>query len=346
MKKNLVVFLVLGIISLVGCSATTQEKQIQVSGQEQESSVNVYSSRNYDVDKDILLRFEEETGIKVNLIEGKGDELLERMNREKGNPQADLFLTVGGETISYLKEKDLLQVHEIDNIDSIAEEGLYGDDWIALTKRARVLIYNENKNPDYKIQSYFDLGQDTYDSTLLVRSGTSSYNIALIANILQSYGPEKAREFVGGVVKNMAREPQGNDRDQAKGVIAGDGEYAIMNTYYVIKMLNSADSAEVDVAKQVGVAFPDETHVNISWGGIVKGAQHKESAKMLLEYLLEEEQQKVYMNENGEYPINVNVELNETLKEFGEFIQMPVNYEELGRYTTEAIMILDELGWK
>lgn len=346
MHKKSIAILLSGIMALAGCSAKPDTIQSQNSEPKQESSVNVYSARNYDVDKDIFLRFEEETGIKVNLIEGKGDELLERMSREKSNPQADLFLAVGGETISYVKENELLQNHDIENIDSIAEEGFYGNDWTALTKRARVLVYDKNKNSDFKINSYTDLGQDFYQNKLLVRTGTSSYNIALTANILQNYGAEKTREFVSGVVENLAREPQGNDRDQAKGVIAGDGEYALMNTYYIIKMLNSADSVEQDTAKQVGVAFPNETHVNISWGGIIKDAKNKENARILLEYLLNEEQQKIYMEENGEYPVNINVELNEILKGFGEFSQMPVNYEELGNYTAEAIMILDELGWK
>ncbi len=346
MKKNLLVMLVLGIVSLVGCSAKPEENQDSANVQNKESSVNVYSARNYDVDKDIFLRFEEETGIKVNLIEGKGDELLERMNREKNNSQADIFLTVGGENISYAKEQDLLQNHEIENLNGILQEGFYGDDWIALTKRARVLAFDKNKTPDYKIKSYLDLAQEAYNDKLLVRSGTSSYNIALTANIIQNLGTEKAREFVGGVVNSMAREPQGNDRDQAKGVIAGEGEYALMNTYYVIKLLTSADPVEVETAKQVGLAFPEETHVNISWGGIVKDSKNKENAKKLLEYLLQAEQQKIYMDKNGEYPVNINVELSDILKGFGDFDQMAVDYEKLGNFTTEAIMIMDELGWK
>lgn len=346
MKKSLLVILVLGIISLIGCSTKTVENQVQTNEQNQESFVNVYSARNYDVDKDLFLRFEEETGIKVNLIEGKGDELLERMNREKSNPQADIFLTVGGETISYAKEQNLLQNHEIKNLDKIVEDGFYGDDWVALTKRARVMAFDKSKNPDYVIKSYLDLAQDEYNDKLLVRSGASSYNIALTANIIQNYGSEKTREFVGGVVESLAREPQGNDRDQAKSVIAGEGEYAIMNTYYVIKMLTSADPVEVETAKQIGLAFPEETHVNISWAGIVKDSKNKENATKLLEYLIQAEQQKAYMNENGEYPININVELSETLKDFGDFKKMSVDYEKLGNYTTEAIMIMDELGWK
>ncbi|MDF2608708.1 MAG: bacterial extracellular solute-binding protein [Lachnospiraceae bacterium] len=357
MKKSLLTVVLLGLITLTGCSTKpaenqvqtseqTEASQVQTSEQEQENLVNIYSSRNYDVDKDIFLHFEEETGIKVNLIEGKGDELIERMNREKNNPQADLFLTVGGETISYAKEEGLLQSHGIENLNTTIEEGFYGEDWIALTKRARVLVFDKNDNSDFQIQSYLDLGQDKYKDSLLVRSGTSSYNIALTANIIQNYGSEKAREFVSGVVNNLAREPQGNDRDQAKGVIAGDGEFAIMNTYYISKMITSADQAEVEVGQQVGAAFPEETHVNISWGGIIKDSKNKENAQKLLEYLLVAEQQEMYMEKNGEYPINNNVELNEFLKGLGEFKQMPVNYETLGNHTTEAIMLMDELGWK
>lgn len=352
MRKILLGTILLGIISLAGCSSVSKDQQIDTTGQEQTTeqvktnSINVYSARDYDVDKEIFLRFEKETGIKVNLIEGKGDELIERMNREKDNPQADLFLTVGAETISYALKQDLLQNHEIENVSDIVEKGFYGDTWIALTKRARVLIYDKNKNPNYQFQSYLDLGQEAYNDKLLVRSGTSPYNIALTANIIQNYGSEKAREFVAGVVNSLAREPQGNDRDQAKGVIAGDGEFAIMNTYYISKLLNSADQAEVEVGKQIGVAFPEETHVNISWGGIVKGTNNQENAQKLMEYLLDEEQQKIYMENNGEYPTNVNIELNEFLSGLGDFKQMPVDYENLGDYTTEAIMLMDELGWK
>jgi iron(III) transport system substrate-binding protein len=345
MKTTFIAIILLGIITLTGCDIKSEDAQGHISEQGK-SSVNVYSARNYDVDKDIFLKFEEETGIKVNLIEGKGDELIERMNREKGNPQADIFLTVGGETISYARKQELLQAHGIDNLDDIVDERLYGEDWTALTKRARVLVYDKDKYPDLMVESYFELGQEIYNDNILVRSGTSSYNIALTANILQSYGTKKAREFVEAIVEGIAREPQGGDRDQAKGVAAGEGEFAIMNTYYISKMLNSADASEVDAAKQVRVAFMEETHVNISWGAVVKDAMNKENAKKLLEYLLKEEQQKAYMEDNGEYPINNKIELNELLISFGEFKQMPADYETLGNFTTEAIMIMDELGWK
>jgi iron(III) transport system substrate-binding protein len=345
MKKFFIAATLIGVITLTGCSTKPEDSQVHTSTQEN-GFVNVYSARNYDVDKDIFLKFEEETGIKVNLIEGKADELTERMSREKGNPQADLFITVGGETIAYAKEQDLLQPHRIDKLNDIVGEKFYGEDWVALTKRARIVVYDKTKNPDFKFQSYLDLGQESYEKSILVRSGTSSYNIALVANILQNQGTEKAREFVAGIVKNLAREPQGNDRDQAKGVIAGEGEVGIMNTYYQLKMLTSADASEVEVANMVGIAFPEETHVNISWGGIVKGAKNTDNAKKLLEYLLAKEQQIVYMEDNGEYPINNKVELSTLLNSFGDFKQMPVDYETLGTYTTEAIMLMDELGWK
>lgn len=344
MGKKIISFL-LSAFLMTGCSSNIDKSVKNDSVASGEKTVNVYSARNYDVDKDIFLKFEKETGIKVNLIEGKGDELIERIKREENNNQADLFLTVGAESISYMKENNLLDKHELNNIDFV-DKGFHGEDWIALTKRARIIVFDKTKNPDFKIDSYNELSNDKFNKKLLVRSGTSSYNIALTANILQKYGKEKAREFVSGVVKNLARQPKGNDRDQAKAVVAGEGEIAIMNTYYVIKMLNSADATEKETASKIGIAFPQETHVNISWGGVVKNSKNKENAKKLLEYLLKEEQQKTYMEVNGEYPVNNKIQINETLKSFGSFNQMDVDYETLGKFTVEAIMIMDELGWK
>ena len=56
--------------------------------------VNVYSARHYDTDDRIYSAFEEQTGIKVRLIEGKSDALLARLKREGKRSPADVFITV------------------------------------------------------------------------------------------------------------------------------------------------------------------------------------------------------------------------------------------------------------
>ena len=53
----------------------------------------------------------------------------------------------------------------------------------------------------------------------------------------------------------MARTPAGSDRDQMKAVVAGVGDVAIVNTYYVGKLLNSKKKNEVMVGKKWVFSF-------------------------------------------------------------------------------------------
>ena len=47
--------------------------------------------------------------------------------------------------------------------------------------------------------------------------------------------------MASGLVANLARRPQGNDRAQAKAIYAGECDVAIMNHYYYSKMLNNEE---------------------------------------------------------------------------------------------------------
>ena len=59
-----------------------------------EEVVNLYSARHYDTDDALYSNFQKETGIKVNLIEGGSDGLIERIVNEGKYSPADLLITV------------------------------------------------------------------------------------------------------------------------------------------------------------------------------------------------------------------------------------------------------------
>ncbi len=127
----------------------------------------------------------------------------------------------------------------------------------------------------------------------------------------------------------MAREPQGNDRAQATAVVAGEGDVAIMNTYYIGKMLNSENPEEVKVAENVGVFFPNQgtsgTHINVSGVGFTKHAKNQENAIKLIEFLTSEKAQGTFAEANYEYPVNASVEASDLLKSWGEFKAQDIN---------------------
>lgn len=314
--------------------------------QKSDDVVNVYSSRHYDVDKEVYKMFEEETGLKLNVVEGKGDELVERITREKNKPQADVLLTVGAESLYPLHEADALEDSMSDTIESNIPEQFRGDYWMGITSRARVIAYNKDHVDPEKIKTYQDITKPEWKDQILVRPSSSTYNQALLASFVQNDGDDAAKEWAQGVVDNFAREPKGNDIDQAKAVAAGEGDLAIMNSYYWARMANSSDPNEAKVAEKVGLIFPENTHLNISYGALLKGAKNKENAIKLLEFLSSEKIQELYAQKNGEFPLNPKAPLPEVQKSWGEFTKQKVNYQELGKYRDDATKIFDEVGWK
>lgn len=334
--RRFIIFVGIALTVLSGCTAQDQPL----------AQVNVYSARNYDVDKDMLVAFEAETGIKVNLIEGKADELLERINREKNDSIADVFLTVGAEHIYFAQKNGLLQALDTKDFSAWMDENLYGENWVTITQRARVIVYDKTRISEPLVREYSDLADPKVSSKVLVRSSTSSYNVALLAAMIQRDGIEKATQWAQGVVNNFARIPTGNDRDQAKSAVAGLGDYAVMNTYYIGTMAASSDAAEVDVASRLGVIYPQNTHVNISWAGIVKGSKNVSQAQQLIEYLLDRPQQTIYTEQNGEFPARNDVEPSALIQSWGTFNAEEIDFEQLGAFIVEAVKIFDQVKWQ
>lgn len=334
--KRLYMLLAVILLMLAGCAPKTDTIR----------QVNVYSARNYDVDKDMLVAFEAETGIKVNLIEGKGDELLERINREKADSVADVFMTVGAENIRFAQQNDLLENLDTSKIATYMEDHLFGQNWVAITQRARVIVYDKTRITNPTIVTYEDLMDPQYKGKILVRSSTSTYNVALLAAMIQREGVEKTTAWAQGIVNNFARTPTGNDRDQAKSAVAGIGDYAIMNTYYIGTMALSSDAEEVAVAAKLGVIYPENTHVNISWAAIVKGSKNLSEAQQLIEYLLAKPQQTIYTQKNGEFPIRKDVSPSDLILSWGDFEAEAIDFEQLGSTMIEAVKIFDQVKWQ
>ncbi|MBU8908773.1 Fe(3+) ABC transporter substrate-binding protein [Desertibacillus haloalkaliphilus] len=329
---------------------TTAEEQ--ASQDEDEGVVNLYTSRHYDTDRELYDVFEEQTGIKVNVIEGKGDELIERMNIEGEETEADVFITADAGNLHVAKENGLLQSVESDVLFENIPEKLrdVDNEWFGITKRARVIVYDKDRVDPSELSTYEALTEPEWEDRVLIRSSENMYNKSLLASFIELNGEEAAEEWAAGIVNNMARDPQGGDRDQAKGVAAGEADVAIMNTYYIGRMLNSEDANEVEVAESVGIFFPNQetngTHINISGAAVTQHAPNADNAVKFIEFLSSEDAQGKFASANFEYPANPNVEPAELLQSWGEFEEQDIDLSVLGQNQQEAMRIFDRAGWK
>jgi len=345
LKRSLIVVFT---IMLISCG--NDKTEIKNEGNNQ--VLTLYTHRHYDTDKEIFKAFEEKSGIKINVVKANADELIQKIESEGDQSPADLLLTVDAGRLVRAKNKNLLQVAKSDIISSIVPAHLRDQDnfWFGLTKRARVIVYDKNKIDPSELSTYEDLTNDKWKNKLLIRSSGNIYNQSLMASIIANNGEEVAKDWAAGIVNNFSRTPKGNDRDQVKSILAGEGELAIINTYYLGKLINSLDPIEVEAGKAVNVFFPNQegrgTHINISGIGVAKFAPNKDNAIKFIEYLISKEVQEKFASANYEYPVNAEASSSELLNSWGIFKEDKLNLSKLGELNKKAVILFDEVKWQ
>jgi iron(III) transport system substrate-binding protein len=250
------------------------------------------------------------------------------------------------------EEEGLLQPISSDQLESSIPANLRDPDshWYALTKRARVIIYNQDTVNPEELSTYQDLTDPKWKGRICIRSSSNIYNQSLVAAKIEELGEEEAQAWVEGLVANFAREPEGNDTAQIQAVASGECDIAIANSYYVARLQRSDDPADQEVAEQVGVFFPNQetegTHVNISGAGVVTTAPNPDNAVKFLEFLATPEAQKTFADGNNEYPVASNVEANEVVKSLGDFKASELEVDTYGENNPDAVKLMDRAGWK
>ena len=320
------------------------------------NEVNVYTSRHYDSDDALYEKFKNNTGIKVNIISGKGDALMERLKSEANNSPADIFLTTDAGNLWKIQKEGLFLSINSENIKSIVPSNFRGpgDEWIAIAKRARVIFYNPNNVSSQEIEnlSYEDLSASKWKGRIVIRSSGNIYNQSLVASLISNHGIEATEEWAKGLVSNLARKPQGNDRAQIIAVANGEADIAVANSYYYGAMLSGSKGEEQEsAAKKVRMHFPNQdnrgTHVNISGAGILKSAPNKGNALTFLEFLLSEQAQEHIVNNTFEYPVLDTVSPSSYISQFGtDFVEDQTSAGDFGKYNPDAIRLMDRVGWQ
>jgi iron(III) transport system substrate-binding protein len=315
-------------------------------------AINLYSARHYDTDNALYESFTKKTGIKVNLIEAKAEELIERIKSEGANSPADVIMTVDAGNLWRAKEAGILQPVSSKVLESAVPANLRDpeNEWFGLSKRARVIMYNKDKVKASDLSTYEALTDPKWKGRILMRSSSNVYNQSLVGSLIAVHGAQKTEDWVRGLVANFARPPEGNDTAQIKAIAAGQGDIAIANTYYIVRLLKSTKADEKAMAQKIGVVFPNQdnrgTHVNISGGGVVKTAPNKEGAIKFLEHLASRETQEMFAKGNNEYPVVDGVALDSVVESLGKFKADSTNAAAFGKNNAEALKIMDRAGWK
>lgn len=316
------------------------------------TELNIYSHRQPFLIDPFLKAFTEKTGIKTNVLYStKG--LAQRLKAEGENSPADVILTVDIGRLYIYQDLELLSQVQSDVLQANIPAHLRSTDntWFGLSKRSRIIVTSKDRVAVGEIENIEDLADPKWEGRICVRPGSHVYNRALMASMIAAHGAEAAEQWAQGLVDNLARRPQGNDRAQVKAIYEGQCDVAIINNYYFGKLKYSEDESQRQWSQALNLVFPNQgadergAHVNISGGGIAKHSKNKAAAKALLEFLTEPMSQQLYGAINFEYPVNSNVPASEELQSWGTFKEDKLPILKIAELSREAQKIIDRVGW-
>ncbi len=331
MKKFYIIF---SLFFLVSCANQSNDE------------LTIYTSRQPQLLEPILENFYQDTGIKVNLLSGNAQELMERIVAEGKQSKADIFMTVDAGVLWQATDRNIFsKINSFileDNIPSYLRDP--DSQWFGLSKRARTIVYSSDQFSEGDFSSYEDLAHPKWRGKLCLRTSKKVYNRSLMASMIDAYGYDQAKEIVSGWVANLATEVFSNDTNALKAVSSGQCGVTIVNTYYLARLLDDPkyDNLQLFWANQSGRGV----HVNISGAGVVKTSKNKENAQKLLEYLSSDSAQDFYASANKEYPVLKEADIANSIKDWGSFIEDDINVSKLGSLQKEAVFLAQEVGYK
>ncbi len=310
--------------------------------------VNVYSHRQPELIQPLLDAFTAETGIAVNVaFVDKG--MVERLVAEGDRGPADVVLTVDIARLAQVVEAGVTQAVQSDVLEAAipAEFRDAGDQWFGLTSRARVVYASKDRVAAGEVTTYEDLASEKWKGRICTRSGTHDYNIALLGAVIAHNGAEAGKSWAEGLKANLARKPDGGDRDQIKAIAAGECDIAIGNTYYIAQML--ADPEQKAAAETVNIVFPTfaagGSHVNISGMAMTKSAPNKDAALKLMEFLVSDGAQKIYAETNYEYPVKAGVPVSALVASWGEFTADTLPLTDVAAQRPAALKVMEDINY-
>lgn len=316
-----------------------------------EGELNLYSSRHYDTDERLYSDFEEMTGITINRIEGKADELITRMQAEGENSPADVLLTVDTSRLERAKGAGVLQSIDSDTLEATLPDYVQDEDnqWFGFSQRARILFYDKDavENPP---MTYQDLANPEFEGMVCIRSSSNVYTQTIVSALIEHLGYDATLDWAKAVVGNFARDPQGGDTDQLRGIVSGECKVAMSNTYYFARAIRKDVSGLSPDIEKVGWVFPNQNsigaHMNLSGGGVAAHAPNKENAIKFLEYLASPQAQQYFSAGNDEYPAVPGVAISPSVASLGFFKPDDLDATAIAGNVADAQKLLNEAGWE
>jgi iron(III) transport system substrate-binding protein len=298
-------------------------------------ALEIYSARSHYGEEQPFQDFAADTGTDVRIRGGDANELYERIRAEGANSPADVLITVDAANLWRATEEGLLEPLNVPELNRLVPEDLRdpGGHWYGLALRARTIMRSSERVGPTDVTTYEGLGDPRWEGRLCLRRGDSEYNVSFVADRLAKDGPEATEAMLRSWMDNDP-EILGSDVDVLDAIADGDCDVGLTNHYYLER------EKEEDPDFPVEPVWADQdgrgTHVNLSGLGVVTGSDQADEAQDLIEFLVSPGQQRVFSDNNHEFPVTGEL----------EFKADPIDVEQAGERLGDAVNLMDEVGWE
>jgi iron(III) transport system substrate-binding protein len=310
--------LVVMVVSACSATPAVTEAPVVAAGEVSDELV-IYSGRTEPLLQPVIDAFKAKyLNVNVLLKAGSNSELANALLEEQANPQADVFITTELFTVQSLAQEGVFQSYKPVGVDQLPAEFLGPENlWTGLTRRARVIMYNADLVSQEELPaSIFDLTDPKWKGQIAAAGSTNGSMQAQIAAMRQLIGEEETESWLNGLLDNEVTF-FGGHTDVRKAVGAGEFKLGLVNHYYY--HLQKAEGSNV------GIIFPDQGEgqigliTNATAAAVVNGAPHLAAAQAFLDFLVSPEGQKLFAEQNYEYPLLSGVALQPDVQPLDDF---------------------------
>jgi iron(III) transport system substrate-binding protein len=304
----------------------------------------VYTARSHYGEEQPFKDFARKTGNDLTLFGGTASELYERIRSEGSRTRADVLITVDGANLWRAKEAGLLRPVRSEQLQRDIPRDFRdpGNEWFGLTLRARTIMRSTKRVGPSDVTTYAGLGDPRWKGKLCLRNSASDYNVSFVADRIAKDGHAATEAMLR---RWMANDPTilGSDTDVLHAIEAGRCDVGLTNSYYLGRELE--EHPDFPVAPVWADQKERGTHVNLSGIGVLRASKHADEATALVEFLTRPSEQQVFAHNNHEFAVDPDVKPTPQIARFGSFKRDPIDVAGAGEHLSEAVRLMNEVGW-
>ena len=334
MKK--LVGLMLAAAALAGCGGSDEGAS---------DTLTVYSGREEELVAPLFERFEQETGIDVDVRYADSAELAATIAEEGGNSPADVFFAQDPGSLGAVEEQ-LAELPD-DELERVDER--FRDDegrWVGTSGRARVIVFNTDELSESEVpDSVFDLTDPKWKGKIGLPPTNASFQAFVTAMRLDA-GDERTRQWLEELKANDPKFYEKNT-PTVEAVASGEIDLGLVNHYYLY--LVKAEQPDAPIENKYLPGDDPGALVSVAGAGILEGAEHDGAAERFVEFLLADEQQRFYTDEaeEAEIPLVEGIAPKEGVPTLDELAGRgpDVDLSSFGAELEQTLELLNETGY-